>query len=173
MRIKRTPTKKTPVKSAYSTVPGFDGENAGFASPSYRSMAVFTPTKNLGTTSPFKTFPGGAKSGVQEILNIEELLDLPILNLPSNVPSALHSHITSMNVTPTKEFEQKSEIFEGFGENPYLGKRTFEVVTPATFEDIREGMLNGQISWGQLVFDKKCVEYLNQNRVLLKSRSNF
>lgn len=175
MRIKRTP-RKTPVKTAHSTVPGFNGGNTGIASPSYKSMAMFTPTKNVGTLSPFKTFPSGPKpvhQQQQEILSIFELLDLPnfVLNLPSHMPSALHSNITSMNVTPTKEFTQKNEIFESIGQNPYLGKRSFDVIGYANFDDIQEGMLSGQIGWGQLVFSKKCLEYLKQNRKLLKSRN--
>lgn len=169
MRIKKTPSKRTPVKTAYSTVPGFNNEDKGTVSPNYKSVVDFTPSNAPGTLSPFKTYPGGAKSKEQEILTVEELLDLPMLNFTSNVPSAMYSQINSMNVTPTKDFIQKSEIFEGIGEKPYLGKRTFNVIGHVTFEDIQDGILSGKILWDQMNFDKKCLDYLLSNRSLLKT----
>lgn len=170
MRIKRTP-RKTPTKTAYSEVPNFD-TRSGKVSPAYNSVLGFATSRQglsrMGTTSPFKTYPEGAKSRRQEILTIYELLDLAVLSLPSHLPSVLHSQVTSMNVTPTKEFMQKSEIFDGIGENPYLGKRSFEVYEPVSYDDVREGILEKKIKWGELVFDKKCLEYLKNNRKLLK-----
>jgi len=178
MRIKTTP-RKTPTKQysnnnqTFVNPPNFGGA----MSPSYRSVSIAaTPTKSItGNRSPFKKNifrPAGLKSATKqnsqnEILRLEELLDLPSLFIDSYMPSVVYgdrppSGFTSINATPTKDFQfsgvQPAEI-----DYEFIGKRDFDPVGYADFDDVNEGLRNKLIGWDQLEFNSETLKYLKRS----------
>lgn len=136
-----------------------------------------TPTKSItGTRSPFKRNifrPAGLRSAtkahsVNDILSLEELLDLPSFFVDSYMPSVMGGHrapsgFTSVNVTPTKDFTVS-------GNYEFIGRREFDPIEYADFEDVSEGLRKKLIGWDDLSFNRQTLDFLKRSIKLYGER---